>query len=807
MSTKVDSVRIDELAAEFKQLSKAIEAGEINVNKDVKGLISETNSQYDEYYVRSTTNEIDRMLSEIRTLTISITQRLNNKHNILKHAAERYRNDENAAQKIMERKVEFSLASTVGGALSAFFKAIGNAISSTVGGVIGLATGKERVVSKEASLNLPVDIPPLKNNLTMNPKVYSEDVKKLQQKLKDLGYSIEVDGYFGKQTLAVVNDYKNKYGLGNTGEYAGVVGNQTWLWLFGGLTGELKLDPAKYSEQVRMAQIRFKDLGYNIEVTGYFDEKTLKAVNEFKTNNKLGNTGEWEGVIGPQTWGVLFGAGSIGAIKVAAQDINNIKLPDSVKTKYPSQAKFIESIIPVALRMQKETGVPWQVIVAQTCLETGYGSSMPEGSNNLHGIKYTGSLSATDKYVLSWTKEHISASQLEAYKKQHPELEVVRTLANGKIEVRIKAAFCKFATIDESFEGYKKVITNKYFSHAIRSASDPIEFIKDIQSELPGENHPKYATDVDYVSKITSIMQKFALLDFKVPEVSSTTNAGNVEKPKEPAVSTSYKEHVVKSGDTLSAIAKKYGTTVEELVRLNNIKDKNKISVNQVLKIPNGSTSTVPNTTPPKIETPKKDDKPAAPQTGKLVIPKDAWVPITPGITSKAGQRDPDLYNKVIDQFDVANHDRYKKRNGFTYCNIFAWDVMKAMGVELPQRVDAKTKAPREFPDVKGTVELNANGMADWLEDKGAEYGWVEVSAEEAQAAANRGEPTVAVWNNPGGIGHFQVVRPTQGNDKYNSNTGVYVAQAGGSNFSYATASTVYGKGNAMNKLKYYIHK
>ncbi len=42
-------------------------------------------------------------------------------------------------------------------------------------------------------------------------------------------------------------------------------------------------------------------------------------------------------------------------------------------------------------------------------------------------------------------------------------------------------------------------------------------------------------------------------------------------------------KYTVKSGDTLSAIAKKYGTTVAQLQKWNNIKDPNKISVGQVL--------------------------------------------------------------------------------------------------------------------------------------------------------------------------------------------------------------------------------
>lgn len=50
---------------------------------------------------------------------------------------------------------------------------------------------------------------------------------------------------------------------------------------------------------------------------------------------------------------------------------------------------------------------------------------------------------------------------------------------------------------------------------------------------------------------------------------------------------TPYIEYKVKRGDTLSKIAKTYHTTVDELVKLNEIKDKNKIYVGQILRIPN----------------------------------------------------------------------------------------------------------------------------------------------------------------------------------------------------------------------------
>ena len=50
--------------------------------------------------------------------------------------------------------------------------------------------------------------------------------------------------------------------------------------------------------------------------------------------------------------------------------------------------------------------------------------------------------------------------------------------------------------------------------------------------------------------------------------------------------------YVVKSGDTLSGIAAKYGTTYQELAKYNNISNPNRISVGQVIKIPNSQAIT-----------------------------------------------------------------------------------------------------------------------------------------------------------------------------------------------------------------------
>lgn len=60
---------------------------------------------------------------------------------------------------------------------------------------------------------------------------------------------------------------------------------------------------------------------------------------------------------------------------------------------------------------------------------------------------------------------------------------------------------------------------------------------------------------------------------------------------KQQAGDSDIKDYVVKSGDTLSGIALKFGTTVQELAQLNNIKNPNLIYSGQVLKLPVSNSS------------------------------------------------------------------------------------------------------------------------------------------------------------------------------------------------------------------------
>jgi hypothetical protein len=190
--------------------------------------------------------------------------------------------------------------------------------------------------------------------------------------------------------------------------------------------------------------------------------------------------------------------------------------------------------------------------------------------------------------------------------------------------------------------------------------------------------------------------------------------------------------------------------------------------------------------------------------------PYEAWKSCSPSLVNYEGNRSAAAYAQVISQFGVATNPRYqnnKRGTGDTYCNIFLWDVTSAMGAEIPHYIDAATGAPRSYPNTTGAVELSANATYDWLAEHGQQYGWVEVTAQEAQAHANEGGPAVTCWyNTTGGSGHVQVIRPEVDAQGYDPQRGVAVAQAGSTRTEYTHANDIFSD-RAMAELKYYIHR
>ena len=189
--------------------------------------------------------------------------------------------------------------------------------------------------------------------------------------------------------------------------------------------------------------------------------------------------------------------------------------------------------------------------------------------------------------------------------------------------------------------------------------------------------------------------------------------------------------------------------------------------------------------------------------TGEVILPLEIWRPTTPAFTNAEGERSPELYRAVIDQFNVERAARYRPhRDGYTYCNIFVWDVTSAMGAEIPHYTEPSTGEPRYYPDIKGTNELGAIAIDEWLRTQGRQYGWREADAETAQRFANEGKPAVTT---AGRTGHVQVVCPSK-DGEFDENRGVAIAQAGSKVRNYAHISDIYGNGNPRN-IRYFVHE
>jgi LysM repeat protein len=76
------------------------------------------------------------------------------------------------------------------------------------------------------------------------------------------------------------------------------------------------------------------------------------------------------------------------------------------------------------------------------------------------------------------------------------------------------------------------------------------------------------------------------------PTPTPTRTPTAVTTPAPAPAASSATSYTIKSGDSLSGIAQRFGTTTRKLMKLNNIADANKIRIGQVLKLPGASTST-----------------------------------------------------------------------------------------------------------------------------------------------------------------------------------------------------------------------
>lgn len=163
-----------------------------------------------------------------------------------------------------------------------------------------------------------------------------------------------------------------------------------------------------------------------------------------------------------------------------------------------SEAEKIERMAPLYQAVQKETGMLSSVGLAQFCLESGFGTTdLAQNADNLHGMKC--SLSGNSWSGSSWDGK-------SKYTKQTAE-----QTPSGQVYY-VTVDFRKYACMLDSIRDRAA-----YFIGA-RNGSAPrypnINQITDARKQVELIKAGGYATDINYVSKLMNLIDRFQLTRF-----------------------------------------------------------------------------------------------------------------------------------------------------------------------------------------------------------------------------------------------------------------------------------------------------
>jgi murein DD-endopeptidase MepM/ murein hydrolase activator NlpD len=187
------------------------------------------------------------------------------------------------------------------------------------------------------------------------------------------------------------------------------------------------------------------------------------------------------------------------------------------------------------------------------------------------------------------------------------------------------------------------------------------------QEQLLSANQMKSAADFR-AGEVIVIPHRVALAPDAI--VKPTPVSYTPAAAKEPATKTGATTHIVAPGETLYSIARRYGTTVSQLVSLNGLPSAEAIHVGQTLKLSAGGRATIADTAPaatpaatptmpgaqptrvasldPKAQipaVPKAEEPPMASTEGAPTVPAVPTVPVI-----KGGNNDPAAAAAAIDQ-------------------------------------------------------------------------------------------------------------------------------------------------------------
>ncbi|MGW6675555.1 phage tail protein [Bacillus altitudinis] len=145
-------------------------------------------------------------------------------------------------------------------------------------------------------------------------------------------------------------------------------------------------------------------------------------------------------------------------------------------------ADFIKKLAPGAQKVYKKYNVLASLVIAQGCLESGFGSSgLSQQANNLFGIKGT----YNGKYELMWTSEQDKKGNV----------------------TRIQAKFRKYPSYAESLADLGSLYTRLSRYKAVVGE-------KDYKKATAAVSKAGYATDINYATKLNSIIFTYKLTQY-----------------------------------------------------------------------------------------------------------------------------------------------------------------------------------------------------------------------------------------------------------------------------------------------------
>ena len=264
----------------------------------------------------------------------------------------------------------------------------------------------------------------------------------------------------------------------------------------------------------------------------------------------------------------------------------------SVVEASTAATQFLRNIIPAAQNVARGKDIYTSVMIAQAALESGWGTSAlsKAPNHNLFGVKG------------SYNGQSVNMQTLED--------------SGGQNYYSIQANFRKYPSYQESLEDYADKIVNGisgaplFYSGAWKSKTNSYQ---DATAYLTG----RYATDTAYGSKLNRIIEQFGLTKY------DTETAVNMaeEIANQQTTTSSGDGYTVVSGDSLYAIARKTGTSIQDLLSLNGLNLNSIIHPGQVLalSLKSVSTETKQEESAPKEET-KSTETSTTTSTGSYTV-------------------------------------------------------------------------------------------------------------------------------------------------------------------------------------------